>query len=78
MNEYRDVNVKISKKIDRLGIDYQEAIAALLYHNGSLSLREARLMVGKSRREFEEDILPKFGFTTMGETQDEWETELNA
>lgn len=43
----------------------KEAISAIFYNQGILDLKQARTLAGKSRREFEEDTLPKFGFTIM-------------
>lgn len=56
----------------------KEALAAFLYHNDKMSLKQARSMIGVSRREFEETILPKFGFTTMSNSPDDVEIEIMA
>ena len=55
----------------------KEMLVANLYHIGRLSEREAREILGKTRREFEE-LLPKFGFSILGDTQDNIVFELNA
>ena len=56
----------------------REALAAVLYYNGTLSEKEARLMIGKTRREFEEEIIPKFGLSMIGGTQEDVNIELEA
>jgi hypothetical protein len=55
----------------------KEMLVANLYHIGRLSEREAREILGKTRREFEE-LLPKFGFSILGDSQDNIAIELNA
>ena len=55
----------------------QELLAASLYHVGKLSEKEACIMIGKTRREFEE-ILPKFGFSVLSDTKENIDIELNA
>ncbi len=55
----------------------QELLAASLYHVGKLSEKEACIMVGKTRREFEE-ILPKFGFSVLSDNIKNIDIELNA
>ena len=75
-----ELSLKIPK-ISELGYsqtDIQEAIAAFLHHRDILSLKEARQMIGKSRREFEEDVLPKFDFATYGDDPKDAEIELAA
>ncbi len=75
----KKISVKVPIHIDDLEMNqayYQELIAATLQHNGALSLKEARQLIGKSRREFEEDILPKFGYTTMDNFMDNTEIEI--
>lgn len=58
----------------------RRAIAAALYKKGTLTMKEAcDLIGGGSRREFEENILPSFGYAMMDDlTEEELETELNA
>ena len=56
----------------------KEALAAVLYYNGKLSAKEARLMIGKTRREFEEEIIPKFGLSMIGGVKKDIELELAA
>ncbi len=63
--ELNTFSVKAPRKV---GIDEtfcQRAVAAALYRKGILTMKEARLLIGKSRREFEEEILPEFGYTPM-------------
>lgn len=74
----RKVFIEIPQYIHEDQSFFQEAIAALLYNKGTLTLKEARLLIGKNRREFEEDVLPRYGFTTDGGTAEEIEMELNA
>jgi hypothetical protein len=54
----------------------KEALAAILYYNGVLSEKQARLMAGKSRREFQEEIIPKFGLSMVGGTEEDVAIEL--
>jgi predicted HTH domain antitoxin len=54
----------------------KEMLVANLYHIGRLSEKEAREILGKSRREFEE-LLPKFGFSILGDTQENIAFEFN-
>jgi len=56
----------------------KEALAAVLYYNGKLSEKEARLMIGKTRREFQEDVIPKFGLSMIGGTREDVEIEREA
>ena len=62
-------------KIDPLYL--KEALAATLYHHGDISEKEACAILGKNRREFEE-ILPRFGFSVLSDTQENIEVERNA
>ena len=58
-------SVKAPKTI---GVDEtfcQKAVAAALYRKGILTMKQARQLIGKSRREFEEEVLPEFGYTPM-------------
>ncbi|MCP4749830.1 MAG: hypothetical protein GY866_02965 [Proteobacteria bacterium] len=56
----------------------QEALAAVLYYNGKLTEKEARTMIGKTRREFEETIIPEFGLSMIGGTKQDIELEKKA
>jgi hypothetical protein len=56
----------------------KEALAAVLYYNGTLSEKEARLMIDKTRREFEEEIIPKFGLSMIGGTKEDVAIEYEA
>lgn len=65
---------------DDLGVDEhyaKEALVATLYTNGKLSGREAREVLGMTRRGFEE-MLPRYGFSILVDTPENIETELNA
>lgn len=55
----------------------KEALVAMLYHTGKLSERQAREALGMTRRAFEE-LLPRFGFSTLVDSRENLETELNA
>jgi hypothetical protein len=55
----------------------KEALVATLYHTGRLSERQARETLGMTRRAFEE-VLPRFGFSILVDSQDNLDTELGA
>jgi Uncharacterised protein family (UPF0175) len=55
----------------------KEALIAMLYHTGKLSERQAREVLGMTRRAFEE-MLPRFGFSALVDSQENLEIELNA
>jgi predicted HTH domain antitoxin len=55
----------------------KEMLIATLYNVGKISAKEAAKILGKTRREFEE-LLPKFGFSILNDSQDNIEIELNA
>jgi len=55
----------------------KEALVATLYHVGKLSEKEACLVLGISRRAFE-DLLPRFGFSVLADTQETIDVELHA
>ncbi|OGC01348.1 hypothetical protein A2V82_07360 [candidate division KSB1 bacterium RBG_16_48_16] len=59
------------------GKDLRESLVANLYHIGRLSEKEAREILGKTRREFEE-ILPRFGFSILDDSQENISIELDA
>lgn len=68
-------NTKTFAEIDQ---EYmREALVSTLYHIGKISGKEACITIGKSRREFEE-ILPKFGFSILSDSEDSVEVELKA
>lgn len=56
----------------------REALAAILYFNGKLSEKEARVMIHKTRRQFEEEIIPKFGLSMIGGSKDDINIEKDA
>ncbi|MGE0083650.1 MAG: hypothetical protein AB7S75_04450 [Desulfococcaceae bacterium] len=59
--------------------DYvREAMASILYYNGILSEKQARTMIGRTRREFQEEIIPKFGLSMIGGTAADAEIEMAA
>ena len=49
----------------------KEAFAAVTYYNGTVSEKEACLLIHASRRHFEEVILPKFGLSVVGGTPED-------
>lgn len=55
----------------------KEALVATLYHTGKLSERQAREALGMTRRAFEE-MLPRFGFSILVDSQANLEIELSA
>jgi predicted HTH domain antitoxin len=66
---------------DRFGTDVhqtyaREALVATFYNNGKLSGREAREILGMSRREFEE-MLPSYGFSVLVDSEENIQTELD-
>lgn len=69
-----DFPAELMKRFDRQYI--KEAVAALLYYNGSISSAEACEMLGGiGRRHFEDDILSKFGLSVIGGTQQDFDFE---
>lgn len=70
------VTIDLPQEIDQNYV--REALAAILYYNGKLSEKEARTMIGKTRREFEEEIIPKFGLSMIGGTKEDIEIEKKA
>lgn len=62
---------------DVTGKYLKEMLMANLYHLGRLSEKEAREILGKTRREFEE-LLPKFGLSVLSDTPENIAVELNA
>ena len=72
----RQATVDIPDTVDQ---EYaREALAAILYYNDVLSEKEARMMIGKTRRQFQEKIIPKFGLSMTGGTPTDAETEIEA
>lgn len=73
-----DIDVKIQGVPYDACIDEQfakEAIAALAYYLGKLSEQEACSIIGIKRRQFEETIIPKFGLSMIGGTQEDIDFE---
>jgi predicted HTH domain antitoxin len=68
-------DIKSLSGIDNLYM--KRMLVANLYHIGKLSEKEAREILGKSRREFEE-LLPQFGFSILGDAEENIAIELNA
>jgi len=59
-------NVTLPEDIQQEQDLMRDAIAIVFYKQGRLSLKEARQLMGLSRREFEE-ILPTYGFSMLDE-----------
>ena len=55
----------------------KEAVAATLYHTGKLTGKQAREMLGITRRAFEE-MLPRFGYSILVDSQKNLAIELDA
>jgi hypothetical protein len=55
----------------------KEALVAMLYHTGKLSGRQAREVLGMTRRAFEE-MLPRFGFSVLVDSRENQDVELSA
>ena len=53
----------------------KEAIAATLYYTGKLSGKQARETLGMTRRAFEE-ILPRYGYSVLIDSQKNLNIEL--
>ncbi len=73
--------MKISVELpdDILSVDQRylkEALVATLYYTGKLSAKQARQILGMTRRAFE-DMLPRFGFSILVDSQDNLEIELS-
>lgn len=65
-------------EVSRLGPRYlQEALVAILYNSGKLSEKEACTILGQNRRQFE-DLLPKFGFSILSDSDDDIAIELGS
>ena len=74
------IDVEIPEELTQKGINQrfiQEGVAALLYNRGLLPPKAACDLIQVSRRDFEELILPKFGYTTLDDSDEEIATELN-
>ena len=56
---------------------FEQAMAAMLYHVGSISEKEACGMMKISRRMLE-DLLPKFGIAVMSDSPQQIEIERRA
>jgi hypothetical protein len=54
----------------------KEVLVATLYHLGKLSEKEACMVLGVTRRTFEE-LLPQFGFSVLADDQDTIDVELH-
>jgi hypothetical protein len=55
----------------------KQALVATLYHTGKLSERQAREALGMTRRVFEE-MLPRYGFAVLVDSEENLAVELNA
>jgi len=54
----------------------REAVAAVTYYNGTVSEKEACHLANTTRRQFEEVILPKFGLSVTGGTDEDASIEI--
>lgn len=68
-------NIKPLSEVN--GSYLKEMLITNLYHLGKLSEKEAREVLEKTRRGFEE-LLPKFGFSILGDSDANIAIELNA
>lgn len=55
----------------------KEALIAMLYQMGKLSELQAREVLGMTRRAFQE-MLPRFGFSILVDSQENLDIELSA
>ena len=73
--------MKVSVELpDIPGVDQRylkEALVATLYNAGKLSEKQARHILGMTRRAFE-DMLPRFGFSILVDSQENLDIELHA
>ena len=75
------ITLDIPLSINQIGLtkDYfQELVAATLFHNGTITSKTACQLLGISRRQLEEDVLPRFGYTHMRDDADNIQIELEA
>ncbi len=66
----------IPEGMDEKQVFLRQMLAAGLYKKGEISMKEACDLAIVSRREFEEEVLPTFGFAMMDE--DAFDDEMNA
>ncbi len=64
-----DPNIEALRKIEQ-NDTAKEVVAASLYSSGLLTQKQARLLINKNRREFQE-ILEKHGFPASGHIDEE-------
>ncbi len=65
---------------DEAGVDehfLKEALAASLYYTGKLSQKQARNVLGMTRRAFEE-MLPRYGYSILVDSESNLDIELGA
>ena len=67
------INIPDEAKVDQHFL--KEALAATLYYTGKLSKKQAREMLGMTRRAFEE-ILPRYGYSLLIDSQTNLDIEL--
>jgi hypothetical protein len=72
-----EVSVRIPDTVDVDERYLKEALMATLYYHGKLSGREAREALGMTRRAFEE-MLPRYGFSTLVDSEENAGIELGA
>ena len=88
MEEYKAMSATVEleetdflKQLHERGVapkHIKEALASVLYYSDTIMGKEACEMLGVARRVFEDEILPKFGFTTYGNTPEDAAIELDA
>lgn len=72
------VSVELPDSLASIDTHYlKEALVATLYSTGKLSGRQAREALGMTRRAFEE-VLPRFGFSILVDSQENLDNELGA
>lgn len=73
------LTVEVPDKLNGQDDLIRQAIATALYNKGDLTMQEAREFLGNvSRRDFEENILPAFGYSIVeGLTEDDIKAELD-
>jgi predicted HTH domain antitoxin len=65
---------------DEAGVDehfLKEALAASLYYTGKLSQKQARNVLGMTRRAFEE-MLPRYGYSILVDSESNLDIERGA
>ncbi|MBF0568517.1 MAG: UPF0175 family protein [Nitrospirae bacterium] len=69
-----DIPAAVAEEVDTSYL--KEAVASVLYHTGKISEKQACIIIGKTRREFE-DLLPKFGYSVLSDSEANMAIEFN-